>query len=466
MANSLTRWAKRWQPRLLLVLLAMTGGVAVAEYAPPETGFAGMQAHRIDEPVLGGHMVVYEGGRGHSRSVLLVHGIGQAGARDWRETVGWLQASFHVIAVDLPGFGASDKANALYSPGNYARVLKHVAGRFLPRPFALVGHSMGAVVALRYAAAYPQDVERLVVIDAPGVLQRYSVTSQFLAHLGMQFMPPWLDPPEELVALARRLLAPLERLRFDPQVILASPQLRERLFAGDPVKIAGLAVVSENLSTIVPAVRAETLILWGSDDTLVPLRTGRVLALKLPRAQLEVIERAGHTPMLEAPDGFRAALQPFLENGLPPASKAAPALLAKHGTAECRNERHRVFEGDYDRLTIEGCQQVRIRNARVRELRIINSTVAIDDSRVGGGATGLYASNATVVATGVRIEGEVAITALDSRLDLAAVDLIGSRAAVTAPTWSYVVFSFSRVDSPNARGEVHAYFTIGPANPL
>jgi len=411
-------------------------------------------------------MVVYEGGRGHTRSVLLVHGIGQAGARDWRETVGWLQESFHVVAVDLPGFGASDKPNALYSPGNYARVLKHVTGRFLPRPFALVGHSMGAVVALCYAATYPRDVERLVVIDAPGVLQRFSVTSQFLAHLGMEFVPPWLDPLEQLLTLARRLLAPLERLRFDPQVILESPQLRESLLAGDPVKIAGLAVVNENLSAVVPNVKAETLILWGGDDTLVPLRTGRVLAMKLPRAQLEVIADAGHTPMLEAPERFRGVLQPFLEVGLPPAPHAAPAPQAKHGTGSCRNERQRVFEGDYDVLTIEGCSQVRIRNATVRELRIVNSTVAIDDSRIGGGETGLYASNATVAATGVRIEGEIAITALDSRLDLAAVDLIGSRAAVTAPTRSYVVLSFSRISSPNARGDVHAFFTIGPANPL
>jgi pimeloyl-ACP methyl ester carboxylesterase len=465
MRSTFIRWPGVWRLGLAAAVL-LGAGAAGAASAPPPAQLPGMQAERIDEPVFGGRMYVYEGGRGHARSVLLVHGIGQNGARDWRETVGWLQASFHVVAVDLPGFGASDKTNALYSPGNYARVLKHVAERFLQRPFALVGHSMGAVVALRYAATYPQDVERLVVIDAPGILQRYSVTSQFLAHLGMEFMPPWLNPLEELLTLARRLLAPLERLRFDPQVVLASPQLRESLLAGDPVKIAGLAVVSENMSTVVPAVRAETLLLWGSGDTLVPLRTGRVLSLKLPRAQLEVIAGAGHTPMLEAPERFRAVLRPFLEVGLPPASQAAPAPQAKHGTGSCRNERQRVFEGDYDALTIEGCRQIHIRNAMVRELRIVNSTVTIDDSRIGGGETGLYVSNATVVATGVRIEGEVAITALDSRLDLAAVDLVGSRAAVAAPTRSYVVFSFSRVSSPNARGDVHAFFAVGPANPL
>jgi pimeloyl-ACP methyl ester carboxylesterase len=442
------------------------GCAGAAETPAPDPGFAGLQAHRIEEPVLGGHMVVYEGGRDHARSVLLVHGIGAGGARDWRETVVWLQRSYHVVAVDLPGFGASSKANALYSPTNYARVLHRVAERFLRRPFVLVGHSMGAVVSLRYAATHPQDVERLVVADAPGILHRHSVASQFLAQLGMEFVPPWLDPLEGLLNFARRLLTPLARLRFEPGVILASPQLRESLLGGDPKMIAGLAVVSEDLSANLAAVRAETLVVWGGRDPLVPPRTGKVLALKLPRAQLQVIADSGHTPMLEAPAEFRAVLLPFLELGLPGAAAARPVPLEKKGSEHCQRERHRVYEGDYDVLTIEGCRQTTIRNARVRELRIADSIVTIEDSRIGGGETGLVARNSTVIATNVRIEGEVAIVAHASRLDLAAVELIGQRAAIRAPTQSHVVFSFSRVASPLVRGELHEFFTLGPDNPL
>ena len=445
---------------------ALLSCAPAAATAPAPEGFAGMQAHRIEEPVLGGHMVVYEGGLGHDRSVLLVHGIGAGGARDWRETVGWLQRSYHVVAVDLPGFGASSKANALYSPTNYARVLDRVTERFLRRPFVLVGHSMGAVASLRYAATYPQDVAQLVVIDAPGILHRHSVSSQFLAQLGMEFVPPWLDPLEGLLNFARKLLTPLARLRFEPQVILASPQLRESLLGGDPTMIAGLAVVSEDLSADLAAVRAETLVVWGAKDLLVPPRTGKVLALKLPRAQLQVIADAAHTPMLEAPAEFRDVLLPFLELGLPGAPAARPAPLEKQGNERCERERLRVYEGDYDVLTIVGCRQTTIRNARVRELRIEDSIVTIEDSRIGGGETGLVARNSTVIATNVRIEAEVAIAAHASRLDLAAVELIGRQAAVSATAQSYVVLSFSRVTSPRVRGDVHDFFTVGPQNPL
>jgi len=454
---------KPWRGYFVAALLFSMAGAHQA--AAQETRVPGTEAHRIDEPVFGGQMVVYEAGRGNARSILLVHGVGQEAARDFRDHIAWLRKSFHVVAVDLPGFGASDKANVLYSPGNYARVLKHVADRFLRRPFVLLGHSMGAVVCLRYAATYPDDVLRLVVADAPGVLHSSSTTSQFLAHFGMEFVPPAADPSEWLANLARKLLAPLERLNLDPQLILSSPQLRQKLLGGDPTKIAGLAVASEDLRRELPKVRAETLIVWGAQDTLAPLRTGRVLLLKLPRARLVVIERAGHELMLEAPDRFRAVLEPFLELGLPPAPAAA-APLTKRGEGTCRNERNRIFEGSYGRLTLDGCRSVQIRNARVWELHVLDSTVTIDDSTIGGGETGLHAFNSTIVMTGGRIEGNVAVTAQDSRLDLAAVDVEGREAAVTAPKRSYVVFSLSRVRSPHTRGDVHDFYTVTEKRPL
>jgi hypothetical protein len=170
--------------------------------------------------------------------------------------------------------------------------------------------------------------------------------------------------------------------------------------------------------------------------------------------------------MLEAPERFRAVLEPFLELALPPAPASAAAPLTKRGEGPCRNERNRVFEGDYDKVTLDGCRGVQISNARVRELRVLDSTVTIDDSYIGGGETGLYASNATIVMTGGRIEGNVAVTALESRLDLAAVEVEGREAAVTAPKRSYVVFSLSRVRSPRTQGEVHDFYAVTKSNPL
>lgn len=451
---------------LAAFVVAMQGAHAAEEAAELEERVPGMEVHRIDEPVFKGRVVVYEAGKENARGILLVHGIGSEGARDFREHIDWLRRSYHVVAVDLPGFGQSDKANVLYSPGNYALLLKHVAGRFFERPFALLGHSMGAVVSLCYAAAYPEDVERLVVVDAPGVLHRHAFTSQYLSHLGLEFVPSVIDPVGGLAKLARRLLAPLERLNVDPELVLSTAKLRERMLGADPAKIAGLAAVSEDLSPVLPKVAAETLVVWGAQDTIAPLRTGRVLVLKLPRANLAVIERAGHEPMLEAPLRFRAAIEPFLERGLGPAPAAAEAPLEQRGDASCRGKRDALFEGEYGKLTIEKCQEAHIRNARVRELRVLDSDVTIDDSRIGGGRIGIIARNATIMMTGGRVDGDTAISALSSRLDLAAVEVEGREAAVESEKRSYVVFSLSRVKSPHIEGDVHGFFAVTEKNPL
>jgi pimeloyl-ACP methyl ester carboxylesterase len=456
--------ATSW-PRYIVaaLLLSVAGTQAVAQVAGQAPGMPGMEAHRVEEPVFNGRVAVYEAGRGKARAILLVHGIGQDGARDYRDHIDWLQESFHVIAVDLPGFGQSDKSNSLYSPINYVGVLKHIADRFLGRPFVLVGHSMGALVSLRYAATYTRDVERLVLIAVPGVLHRHATTSRYLAGL-MGVSQKEFESLGRWSRLPGKILTPLERLSVDPQTVLSSPQLRESVLGADPAKIAGLAVVSDDLHRELPDVRAEALILWGARDTLAPLRTGKVLTLKLPRAQLVVIEDAAHEPMRETPASFRAALETFLERGLP-AAASATAPMTQHGEGSCRRERRREFAGDYDKLILDGCQQVHIRNARVRELRILGSTVTIDDSHLGGGKTGMYARGSTVVMTGGRIEGEVAILAHASRLDLAAVDVEGREAAVRASKRSYVVFSLSRLRSPYTQGEVHEFYAVTENNP-
>jgi pimeloyl-ACP methyl ester carboxylesterase len=449
-----------------LYLAAVVLAPAAYGAASPEQGVPGMEAHRIDEPVFNGRVVVYEAGYGNARGILLVHGIGQEGARDYREHIGWLSKSFHVIAVDLPGFGQSDKANLLYSPANYARVLRYVADRFLQRPFVLVGHSMGAVASLRYAADYPEDVQRLVVVSSAGVLHRNSLTNFYLARVGLESLPSAVDPLEGLAWLARKLLGTAERIRFDSQVILSTPEMRQNFLGGDPAKIAGFAVVSEDLRPVVPRIRAETLIIWGGKDTIAPIRTGKVLAAKLPNARLTVIERAEHEPMLQTPEAFRAALEPFLNGGLPRAAPGETASLEYRGNRLCSRTSSRVFEGEYDSLTLDGCKQVRIRNSVVRELRVLDSEVEIEDSRIGGGKIGLYARSSTILMTGGRIEGDTAIRADGSRLDLAAVEVKGSNAAVTASRRSYVVFSLSRVDSPHTHGEVHGFYAVAPKNPM
>ena len=158
----------------------------------------------MPEKVFSGEVVVYRAGKRGAEPVLLVHGLSRQGAQDWAQAIPGLAANYEVFTLDLPGFGASGKGNHLYSPANYARVLDAVFGGRIKRPVNLVGHSMGGVVALAYAAAYPGRVKRLVLVDVAGVLHR-SVYGEFLgramAERALGADSPWHDALVKLISM-------------------------------------------------------------------------------------------------------------------------------------------------------------------------------------------------------------------------------------------------------------------------
>jgi hypothetical protein len=274
-----------------------------------------------------------------------------------------------------------------------------------------------------------------------------------------------MDPLPKFADFARRLLGRIERTTFDPEAVLSNSTLRNTMLGGDPSKIAGLAVAIENISSYIAKLRAPTLLIWGQQDTLAPPRTGRVLAQLLPQARLVEIERAAHVPMEEAPERFRAVLEPFLANGLDaPAALAAP--LARHADARCQGKKQMVYEGAYERLSLTDCKEARIRQARIGELQLNNSTVTIEDSDIGGGEIGLYAYDSQVQMTNVRIDAEVAIYTKGSRFDFAGGAIEAKKAIVQARSGSTIAFSLSRVKTPTLNGLLHYFYTVTEKEPL
>ncbi len=423
----------------------------------------------ISEPVFGGRAYVYEAGVRHSRSVVLIHGIGDNAARDWDGLIPVLAREFHVVTFDLPGFGRSSKANVLYSPANYVAFVKYVTGKYVHGRFFLLGHSMGGAVALRYAATYPEEVERLIVVDAAGLLHRIAY-SQYISHLGIDFLPSlYRNQRKDLNNLVGTILMGTERLRLDPEWVINHASARETVLSADPGKIAGLALVMDNFSDFIPRVAAPTLIIWGGKDPIAPVRTGKVLAANIPHAQLKVFPDSAHEPMTDNKEQFNAQVLAYFQT----ADVEKPALIhvdsaaaASTRTGQCARGRNVVFSADYDVVRIQKCKDVVVRNARIRRLEIRDSAVEIEDSEIGGVQGGLYVKDGRVTMTAGGIEAPVAITAVRSHLDFAGVKIIGSEAAIRAPVKSSAIFSLSYISSPMTHGSLHDYKVITPKSPL
>ncbi len=453
---------------LLLAVLVIDGHAA----PPDNANIAAVRESIIEDPVFNGRAHVYQAGKSAAPSVLLIHGIGHNAARDWDVLIPKLARNYHVVTFDLPGFGRSTGGNKAYTPENYVAFVKYIAGKYTEGPFVLIGHSMGGAVALRYAATYPDDVQGLVIVDVPGILHHLAY-SQYLSYLGIGAVPGFYpNQKEQLHGLVGNILGMVAKMQPDLDLVIASPTLRENVLGGDPAKIAGLAVVLEDFSGIIQRVRAPVLVIWGAKDPLTPLRTGRVLAANLAEAELKILANSAHTPMEDAPTEFDALVLDYVRRPVVTSNSQKIRPLDDVGVfvstreGSCKKQRGRVFEGNYDSIVIVDCKDVLLRNVRVREVRITDAAVTIEDSRIGGVQGGLRADDAKVTITNSVIQASVAIKAIDSRLDLAGVRLIGSEAAVQAPYRSEVLFSVSYITSPHTTGSVHGWREVGPRNPL
>lgn len=376
-------------------------------------GVKGASAERIRVPVFNGDVVLYRAGKRGAEPIILIHGLSRNGARDWAQVIPALASGYDVYALDLPGFGGSDKGNHLYSPSNYVRVLDALFGERLKRPVTLVGHSMGGVVALAYAAAYPDRVRRVIVADVAGVLHR-SVYGEFLGRAVTERAlgdSPWYD------TLVRLIVTQAESLPAKGAMSIEQPQVRQRLLRGDPYAIAALALVEHDLGRGLRAIKAPTLIVWTSDDRVAPPRAGQVLASVIPAARLLVIGEGGHAPQLSQPERFNAVLRDELRGKLE-VKPYAQLLAAPSGgrNGRCTSERGRQFSGDYEEIVVEGCVDVDISDARVGRMMVSRSQVRIVNSHV---RDGVESHDSRLEFTGGSLGGDPPLTLDETNVDAA-----------------------------------------------
>ena len=419
----------------------------------------------IDEPVFEGRVCTLQTNRDAKTGVLLIHGLGGSVEMDWIKTIPALSADFHVVAFDLPGFGKSDKGSKHYTPTRYARLAGFLADRYLrDKPYHTVGHSMGGAIALRFAAQQPLRMQRLILIDAAGILHplvltKYQAGSMLESASGVRQTRGFAE------RLSGKVLEQMERLPLLPTDIVDTALGRDHVLSGGPEKIAALSLAGEDFSYAISQVKTPTLILWGDHDLVVPLRTGEVLADHLLNARLEIIHDSGHVPMLEQTEQLNSRITRYLladDESLKAYFKKPPLPLKFESTRviTCSGESGKIFEGDYRAIDMQNCTNITIRNARIGQLSALNSRLSLTGTDILGSNVGLLAKNSDITITNGNISGAVAIDATGSRLDLAGVRLNGTRAAVRGVS-SKIIFSVSRIDSPHKTGNLHDYINFG-----
>lgn len=203
-----------------------------------------------------------------------------------------------LIALDLPGFGESEPPPEAWDVDAYQRFMVDFLDELGVERAHLVGHSHGGRVSIALAAAHPERVGRLLLIDSAGLRPKRG----------------WRYRRRVAVAKLGRVVArvggpPGRRLQERMRRRVAS---RDYLEASEAMRGTFRAVVAADLSDRMPRIGAPTLLVWGERDDDTPLWMAHRMEELIPDAGLVVLEGAGHYSYADAPGQFRAVARRFL----------------------------------------------------------------------------------------------------------------------------------------------------------
>lgn len=255
----------------------------------------------------GGFDIAYlTGGHdGDMAPVLCLHGLGGAGR--WEAYHMALGTIARTYVPQLPGWPEGQPAAGIGSVRDYAGLVVEFLDAVGVDQTVLVGHSIGGWMALYVATTHPDRVSRLILVDAMGI-EVPSAPAPDLRGLDEESFARAVFGRLGLIATAQAygFGAEWENVRRGPEF--------ERQWKGRGL-VASLVqgqCADADLTRQVRSLNAETLLIWGRLDGIVPLQHGGALRATLPHARLHVLERCGHLPMVEKPETFHRLLYDFL----------------------------------------------------------------------------------------------------------------------------------------------------------
>jgi pimeloyl-ACP methyl ester carboxylesterase len=248
--------------------------------------------------------------------LLVLHGQPGLGS-DWQQVVGRLPGELHVAALDRPGYGTNRQGAGGFAV-NARAVLAELDARQVERA-VLVGHSYGGGVALSAAQLAPERVEALILLASvgPGCLTGWDrllaapVAGEICAMTAW-WLTPWLARAR-LTRIARRLGRPIaadEHVNWD--IWGHSRHDHGPLWRSFLIEQRALVDELDPLTAAVDGIRQPVLLVADPGDSLVPVRTTHELAVRLPNARLQLLDRVGHHLPRRAAGQIAEAIVQFL----------------------------------------------------------------------------------------------------------------------------------------------------------
>lgn len=389
--------------------------------------------------------------------LVLFHGDGPGGNRDFYPILAGLSSQRRVIAVDLPGFGRSERAGDNFAPEQLVRQVASVVAALGVRRIDVLGHSSGGPLALLFAAQSPKLVRRLVLLDAVGVLRPETLLRSVI-HDQLTGMRDGARIGAGIVEKGGDAL-----LSFGALLVGSSGDISDSGVAGNSSRtLLALALLDYNFGAAIFGMCAPTLLVWGDRDQVAPVRIAHVLQGRIPGSKLTFLKDAGHVPMRDQPAALLDLVTSYLDHPIEAlAEQSAPKKPAQD--KRCEHQDDVTITGDYGEINLDRCNNARLERVRARRIVVRESKVHIDQGHV---TDGVIADSSELVITGGDFRGEVALDLKGGAHDVAGADIEGKTAAIRARAKTTVLFSVTRIKSPKGTRMLHEAMDLAPSQAL
>jgi pimeloyl-ACP methyl ester carboxylesterase len=258
--------------------------------------------------------------------LVFIHGFG-ANLNQWRHNLPELAHSRPVYALDLLGFGDTEKAPTLYGAGLWASQVRDFIQTVVGQPVVLVGHSLGALVALTVSYEHPDWVRKLVLVTVPLQASREDLVAGWVDVLARRVESVVATPL--LIRLIFGLIRRPSLLRRALSGIYRVPErVDEELldtFALPPCDRGAARTLcylvrsrtepdfSFSVKTMLAQLAMPTLLIWGEQDRVIPVGMAKGLAALSAHLDLQILSDGGHCLYDEQPDIFNQLLLDWIQ---------------------------------------------------------------------------------------------------------------------------------------------------------
>lgn len=217
-----------------------------------------------------------------------------------------ITSKYRVIQLDFPGFGNSTEPKEAWTVEDYTDFFVKFITSLNITKVILMGHSFGGRVIIKLASRedLPVVIERIILIDSAGILPKKSF-SQKMRIKTYKFLKKVSNIPF-IYSICPELIDDWKSKQGSEDYRNATPIMKQCL----------VKAVNEDLTALLPRIKAETLLIWGDMDTATPITDGQLMEKMIPESGLAVIKGAGHFCFLDQPIIFNNIIKSYLKIGV------------------------------------------------------------------------------------------------------------------------------------------------------